>query len=164
MTKILFIWTFFVSIILILNSCNIANYRALTKEESEKVYEHKVDLSQKELKTKLLIYINEKFHSSKSVIQINEEGLISGNAIADLGCSDPLCAITNSLEFTFILKYEDNFYKIKYIVKNILSNSSSGTQSLIPTSWGLYAEKIDEVFSILEFDLYNYLNKKNEIF
>jgi len=139
--------------ILLLQAC-YSNY--LTKEESEKVFEHKVDLSKEEIRNRLILYANEEFVSSKAVIQTDEDGLLAGNGVVPLD----VFLIGLRMKFTFIVKYTDDSYKVKWIVKDIFTNNGSA----LPGVWGEYAGEIDEAIKKSDEDRFAYLSDNSSDF
>ena len=134
-------------IVLLFQACGSS---PLTQNQSEKVFDYKIDLLKTEIKQRLILFTNEKFISSKAVIQTNEDGLFSGNGIVQLERSLPII----NMELTFIVKYSDNNYKVKWIVKNLMVNNESMSQSV----WGYYYEDIEESINKNNELLFDYLN------
>jgi hypothetical protein len=130
----------------ILQSCA----KELTKEQSENVYSHSVQLSKAELKLKILSFINENYMSGKSVLQINEDGLISGNVVSQF-------AVITAMEYSFIIKYQDSTYKVKCIVKRMFR----GSEDVSASDWGYYADKVMKEFNSFDEKLFVYLSKKS---
>jgi|WetSurMetagenome_2_1015567.scaffolds.fasta_scaffold43883_3 hypothetical protein len=131
--------------------------KELTKEDSEKIYEHNLSLKQDEIKTKILTFVNENFYSGKAVIQTNDSNLISGNYTFSCGDFDPLGTILVYADATFIIKYYDKNYKIKLILKDMSTQSSDGKSPFAPNMWGNYSEEINENFETFDQALYNYM-------
>jgi hypothetical protein len=126
----------------------------LTKEQSEIVYSHSVQLSKADLKIKILSFINETYMSGKSVIQTNEDGLISGNVIAQF-------ALVSKLDYSFIIKYQDSTYKVKCIVKGIIGWNNEYVDN---NNTANYADKIKKEFDSFDLKLFTYLSKKSSDF
>lgn len=131
--------------------------KELTKEESEKIYEHQVQLNESEIKDKILTFVNENFYSGKAVIQTNEQNLISGNYNFFCSDFDPLGSMQVFCDATFIIKYYENSYKIKFVVKEMFTRSSSGVGNLSSTLWGNYAEDINNNFTSFDKALLEYI-------
>ena len=149
----------FILTALILLSCMPSE---LTKEQSEVVYSHKIPLSKSDLKLKILSFVNEKYHSGKAVIQTNDDGIVSGNIVISDFAGNFI--VRTSLEYTFIIKYQDAAYKIKCIVKDIRNTDSRQTYSQNPSQWGSYAKEVQSAFDTFDTSLNNYLNEKNSEF
>jgi hypothetical protein len=126
----------------------------LTKEQSEMVYSHSVQISKADLKIKILSFINENYVSGKSVLQINEDGLISGNVISQF-------ALLSKLEYSFIIKYQDSTYKVKCVVKRIIGYNDRDVDY---SDWGNYANKVKKEFDAFDNKLLAYLSKKTDDF
>ena len=126
----------------------------LTKEQSEVIYSHSVQLSKADLKVKILTFINENYMSGKSVIQFNEDGLIGGNVISQF-------ALISKLEYSFTIKYQDNSYKVKCVVKRIIGFSGN---DLANNDMANYADKIKKEFDEFDNKLFAALSKKAEDF
>jgi hypothetical protein len=131
----------------------------LTKEQSERIVEHNVNLSKEEIKINVLSYINEKFGSGKAVIQSNEDGFIAGNVIFYIGASDLLGLYGDYLETTFLIKYQTNNYRVKYIIKNLYTEIR-GKIDIHPYYWGKYSAKIDSALTNFDNDLLKYLSER----
>lgn len=128
----------------------------IADQDKEKVFQHEVSLSKPQVKERLVTYANEKFVSSKAVLQSNEDGLLSGNGISQVTSylGNPI-----KMEFTFIVKYTDKSYKVKWIVKNLIMNGTSMREDF----WGYYmdAEDIDTFFRKLDGDMFASLSSDN---
>lgn len=159
MKKVFRISIFAIVCNIIFSSCSM---RELTKDESEVIYSHEVKSSKAELKMKILSFISEKFTSGKAVIQVNEDGLISGNSTI-LNLSQFL-TIRTSFEYTFIVKYQDNSYKVKCIAKNLYNTDSNSTYDLSPSGWGQYATDIKKTFDDFDKSLNDYITSKIDNF
>ncbi len=143
-------------ILLIYNGCAPTNF--LSKESSEQVFEHQLSLSKQDIKIKLLTFISENTISAKSVIQVNEDGFLSCNSYIDIGSFSPgllLLPIAVSMEFSYIIKYQDNNYKLKLIVKDLFYNSLHA----VPGIWGKHEAEINQSFHNFDSTLYNYLDR-----
>ena len=133
--------------------------KQLTEEQSAKVYEHSVTLSKDEIKQKVIFFVNEKFISGKAVTQNTEEGLFTGNGIVNLP-DLPFGAGVVKMELTFMVKYMDNNYKVKWIVKDLSNNKGS----FDPGMWGYYSEYIEKSISKNDKDLFDYMTGKTGTF
>ena len=125
----------------------------LTKEQSEVIYSHPVQFSKADLKLKILSFINENYVSGKAVLQVNEDGLISGNVVSQF-------ALITKLEYSFIIKYQDSSYKVKCIVKRMFR----GSEDVDANDWGNYADKVKKEFDAFDNSLFNALSKKVDDF
>jgi hypothetical protein len=133
----------------------------LTPDQLEQTYTHETTIPQKEIKQKVLTFINEKFRSGKSVLQTNDEGILSGNGIVTIkerkGLVGEVLSVID-MEFTFIIKFTENGYKIKWLVKNILANNLPMQKE----HWGYYAgEEIINTLKENDKNLFEYINNKN---
>jgi hypothetical protein len=149
------------SIILIIYGCSIS--KPLTEGQGEKVFEHNVDLSKAEIKQKLVLFVNEKFVSAKAVIQTNEDGLFTGNGIVTVNESTGMLGETLNItkaELTFVVKYSDNNYRVKWIVKDLLNDKGSYSSDI----WGYYAEDIEKCIKRNDDAMYKYLIDKSSEF
>ena len=146
-----------ISALLILYNCSMS--KELTKEQGEKVYEHKVELKEGDIKQKLLLFVNEKFMSGKSVIQTDTEGLFTGNGIVNLP-DLPFGSGTIKMEITFMVKYSENNYKVKWIAKDLMT----GAGSISPNMWGYYSESIEKSIAENDKNLFDYLSDKTNEF
>lgn len=135
----------------------------LTQQEKEVVYSYKVEVTKEQIRIKLLQFINETFKSSKAVIQVNEDGLLSGNGVVFLS-SDAIGLIKTYMEFTFMFKYEDNQYKVKCLVKNLYNVDHKSTYDLAEHQYGNYKEKILAEFAKFDKSVNDYLTNKNNSF
>ena len=135
-------------------SCSLSKY--LTQEQSEKIFEHQVTLTKPDIHEKLILFANEKFVSGKEVTQTDEDGLFVGNGIVQL----PKDILILKMEFTYIVKYSDNKYKAKWIIKDLRTNSGSIKQNI----WGYYAEDIEKAFDRNDSDLFQYLSSDKSDF
>ena len=135
----------------LLISCAPTKY--LTPDQSEKVFSHDVTLSKEEIRRKLFLFINETYYSSKEVIQTDEDGLLTGNGTIQINEYGVF------MDVTFIIKYEDESYKTKWIVKNIKSN-----KGYYPLGyWGLYSEEIERAIIQNDQMMYEFIvNKESE--
>lgn len=147
---------------LIFSSC--FTYRELTKEEAERVFEHKVNYSKSELKSKLLIFVNEKYVSAKSALQTADDGIISGNFYKYLGSYDPMGTQPQYGEFTFIIKYYDNGYKIKILVKSMETRGSKGISDFPSNVWATYSKELQQVYENTDKEVFDYLSSKQTEF
>ncbi|MCU7494727.1 MAG: hypothetical protein HF314_12200 [Ignavibacteria bacterium] len=132
----------------------------LTDKEKEFVFSHEVNLKKNEIKMRLLQYANENFVSGKAVIQTNEDGMLSGNGETTVKEYKGLLGETQSIinmEFTFIVKYEDNKYKIKWIVKDMSTSKGSFSTDY----WGFYKDEIDTSITKYDQNLYDYMKNKD---
>ncbi len=152
-------FTFFVFLSILFVGC--AGQKELTKEQSEKIFEHNTPLSKDQIKSKLLTFVNENFVSGKAVIQTNDDGILSGNYNFNLGNYDPLGMYQVFTQSTFIIKYLDNSFKMKMLVKDLYLMSSQGEKPLTQTMWGNYANEIQTGFNNFDSTLVNYLNSKD---
>lgn len=134
--------------------------KVLTDQEKEFVFSHEINLKKDKMKMRLLQYVNEKFVSGKAVIQTNEDGLLSGNGITQVRESKGLMGEIQDIikmEFTFIVKYDDNRYKIKWIVKDMSYSKGSFSSDY----WGFYKDDINTAIQDNDQKMYNYLNNKD---
>ncbi len=128
-------------------------YPKLSDEEKEKIFEHALNLNKQEIKVKLLTYLSENTNSAKSVIQVNEDGLLSG--IVSIYLGKVALGLTNAdVELSFIVKYYDNNYKIKVIVKDLLYDGKSVHEN----NWGQHREEIIQSISNFDKSVYSYLS------
>lgn len=148
------------SLLLFLFAC--VTPKELTKEDSEKIFEHNLSLKQDEIKTKLLTFVNENFYSGKAVIQTIDSNLLSGNYTFSCGNFDPLGSIVVYANATFIVKYYDDNYKIKFLLKDMETHSSSGISPLASNMWGNYSQEINDNFKEYDKALYEYMLAKND--
>ena len=138
----------------------------LLPDEKEQVFSHVVDLRNEVIRTQVVQFINEKFVSGKSVTQSIDDGLITGNAIFMLEHKNQFGIREDAqMELTFLVKYVDNQYKTKCIVKRIIHANING----IPTDldedrWGFYQKEINETIQKFDLDLLAYLTKKDDKF
>jgi hypothetical protein len=153
MKKLSLLFVLFVTIL----SFNCTPSKFIPEADQESIYSHDIDLPKAKIKEKLVLYVNEKFHSSKAVIQSNEDGLLSGNGFAQI-TTYVMHAINT--EFTFIIKYQDNNYRTKWIIKDVLMNANSIAQNY----WGYYLEskEIKDFFKKHDDDMFAYISK-NEV-
>jgi len=142
-------------IIMLIISC--AGQKELTKSDSEKIFSHTVELDSSTIKTKVLTYINENFYSGEAVIQTNDQNILSGNYNFFCSNFDPLGSLEVYCKATFIVKYYHNKYKIKFLVKELFTKSSSGLGNLHPSLWGNYSAEIKNNFNAFDEALYNYM-------
>lgn len=131
--------------------------KELTKSDSEKIFQHTVGLDSSVIKTKALTFINESFYSGKAVIQTNDENILSGNYNFFCTNFDPLGSVEVYCDATFIIKYFQNKYKIKLLVKELFTKSSSGIGNLHQSLWGNYSEEINNSFLSFDEALHNYM-------
>lgn len=128
----------------------------IADQDKEKVFQHEVSLSKSQIKERIVTFVNEKYVSSKAVVQSNEDGLISGNGVAQVSSyiGNPV-----QMEFTFIIKYTDNSYKIKWIAKNLIMNNYPISED----QWGYYAsgEEINSFFATNDKNMFTYLKSEN---
>jgi hypothetical protein len=139
----------------------------LLPEEKEQIFSHDVQLKKEDIHTQVFQFINEKFVSGKSVTQSSEEGLIVGNGIFEIDRTNTVIIgiITIKLELTFLVKYIDNQYKTKYVVKRVIRQDANGNSTdLIEGMWGRHKEQINKTIKDLDNELLNYLTKKNDKF
>jgi len=101
--------------------------------------------------------VNENFYSGKAVIQTNDANIMSGNYSFSCGSFDPLGTIVVYADATFIVKYYDNSYKIKLVLKDMETHSSKGISPLASNMWGNYSEEIIDNFVAYDSALYNYM-------
>lgn len=136
---------------------------SLTKEPKiepiEIVYTHQVQMDKAELRTKILSYISEKAGSAKSVIQVNEENIISGN-INSVIEEGSLLSNTMYLNYSFVIKLDTASYKIKLIAKYLYDKNMDFPQGL----WGSHSEQIRVSFDRFDKTLYNYITSKESDF
>lgn len=137
-----------------------ANYRELTKDETEAVFVHEVPLSKEVLKTKILTFLNEYFMSAKATIQTVDDGLITANYNTVVTPSSIMDIYGNQGHFTVMIKYENNSIK----VKNMLKDVYSGATRVHPANWGIAAEGILAEYKKFDKDLMEYLLNKNNDF
>ena len=136
---------------------------ALLKQDREQVYSHKINIDSAKVKTKFLQFINEYFISAKSVIQLNDQNLITGNGVVYLGSSDPLGVIKSDMVFTLMFKYVKDSYKIKCIVKAIYYDQKR-TDPIDINMAGNYKEDIKKAFDKFDRAAYDYLTNTNDKF
>jgi hypothetical protein len=137
--------------------------KTLTTEQSEKVFEHSLDMKQADIRSKLLLFANENFVSSKSVIQTDDNGLFSGNGIVTLKNTTGLFGESLNLtkmELTFLVRYSDNNYRVKWIVKDLFNDKGSYINNI----WGYYAEEIKTTIDGKDKQLFDYLADKENSF
>ncbi len=146
---------------LLIISCTM---KTLSKQQKENVFTHKVDLSQKELKQKITQFIAENFNSAKSVIQTNDDNLISGNGILNL--STNFMGMSYDMNMTFLIKYEDHQYKLKTILKNITLSSATDPipVNVHPGNWQYHLSDVKRVFKEFDAKLYTYITNKDSEF
>ncbi len=134
----------------------------LLPEEKEQIFSHEVQLKKEDIRVQVIQFINEKYASGKSVTQSSEEGLIIGNGIFEIGHYNVLSVSINlQMELTFFVKYIDNQYKTKYVVKRLIKN---GLSDLGEEWWGYYKEQINKNIKDIDSELFNYLTKKDDKF
>ena len=137
--------------------------KELTKDQTEKIFAHNVNLKKEEIKQKLILFANEKFVSGKAVIQSNEDGFLAGNGIVQIHYhSDLLGENINrvKMEFTFMVKYADNNYKVKWVVKDLTNDKGSINQNL----WGYYADEIEKSITNNDSEMFAYVTGKDDNF
>lgn len=141
----------------ILISCTSTSY--LTKEQTEKVYTHRINLDKSDIRKKLLLFVNENYHSAASVIQTDEDGIFAGNGIIILdeygGIPGLASGVDVKAEITFIIQYSDKEYTAKWILKDIIAANKS-TPSFY---WGNYAKQLKYAFNENDQNLFHYLSK-----
>lgn len=139
---------FFLFLIIIVG-CASTSY--LTQEQSEKVFSHDVSLTKEQIKQKLLVFINENYYSGKSVLQTNEDGLLSGNGTIQIYefAGHPIF-----MDVTFIVKYDEKNYRVKWIVKDIKDSKQSYARGY----WGHYTEYIEKSIQENDSMMYKYLS------
>lgn len=142
-------------LMLLLFACTIP--KEITKEQTEKIYSHQVNRSSNEIKLKILTYINESFYSGKAVIQTQDEGIITGNYRFYSDDFDLLGMFKVYATATFIIKYKDQSYKTKFVLKDMETVSSKGIVPLDRTFWGNYADEINDNYNRFESTLYEYI-------
>lgn len=150
--KTLLIFT--VAFMLTIYGCSMS--KPLTSVQNEIVYEHNVDLTKDELRKKLILFANEKFISGKAVIQTDDDGLLAGNGISQLPISIPIIR----MEFTFIVKYTDNNYRVKWIVKDLMTDLGR----IVKRNWGYYYDDIELVIKNNDEELFKYLSSTESNF
>ena len=131
--------------------------KEITKEQSEKIFTHEVIRSADEIRIKVLTYVNEAFYSGEAVIQTQDQGIITGNYRFYCDKFDPMGMLEVWATATFIVKYYDQFYKTKYVLKNMETVSSEGIVALDLSYWGNYADEIDDNFNQFDSTLFNYI-------
>lgn len=154
-------------ILLFLASCT-ASHVSLLPEDKEQIFSHEVQIKKEDIHIQVIQFFNEKFVSGKSVIQSSEDGLITGNGIFEIYNSYGLLGEllwTAKVELTFLVKYIDNQYKTKFIVKRVFAQAPTG----LPTDqvegvWGRYRDQINNTIKKLDDDLLSYLTKKDDKF
>jgi len=153
---------FIISLITIfVAGCSISKY--LTDEQTEKVFEHNIDLSKNKIRQRLILFANEQFVSGKSVIQTDDDGLFAGNGIVTLKESTGLLGETlniTKMELTFIVKYSDNNYRVKWVVKNLSNDDGSYAKN----TWGYYAKDVKETLDRKDKELFKYLSSDKSDF
>lgn len=60
------------------------------------------------------------------------------------------------MDLTYIIKYTDNQYKVKWVVKDMMSNKGSFTEDC----WGYYEDEIRETIKKNDNKLFTYLANK----
>jgi hypothetical protein len=120
---------FFFLLAIYFTGCIPSKY--IAENDQEKIFQHDLDLSKPKIKERLITFVNEKFTSSKAVMQNNEDGLFSGNGIGQV---TTYIGKSINMEFTFIVKYTDNNYKVKWVIKDIMMD----TTPLLKEQWGFY--------------------------
>jgi len=155
MKKAIFLLSF---LSLILSGC--ANYKELTKDESEAIFAHEVQLNKEDLKRKILLYLNENILSAKAAIQTSEDGLITANFISILDAGNLLSPIQYDGHFTALIKYTDKSYKLKILIKDITSNNVS----IYSSAWGAWNEQIVAKYKKFDLDLFNYIQSTHTDF
>ena len=149
----------FIFLVLSISLVGCVPSATLTKEQTEKIYSHEVNLKKDELKRKLLLYVNETFVSGKTVLQTNEDGLLSGNGIVDLKKIKGLMGETISIikmELTFIIKYDDGNYKVKWVVKDLSNEKGIFSRDY----WGYYTADIEKTIADNDKELSDYVSNK----
>jgi len=148
--------------VILITACTPLIEKDLLPNEKEMVFEHQTKLSKAELKTRLIMFVNEGFHSGKAVIQSNEDGLLTGNYTTFLANLDALGYIKYFGEFTFLFKYSDNNYKLKVLIKNIYSfKEGRNDGDLPPRLFGTYSEQIVNEYKRFDATLNDYLSSNN---
>lgn len=135
--------------------------KELTLQDSEKVYEQKTSLNKNELKIKFLSYVNEGFNNAKAVIQSNEDGFLSGNYDAFLKNYDLLAMYKVYARITFMIKYSDNNYKVKLVLKSVYMVKDGVETTLDQSYWGNYSPEIQDQFNQFDIALSKYIEKKD---
>ena len=108
------------------------------------------------------MYINETFKDAKTVIQNNEDGLLTGRYTEKIDCFDPLCTSLVFADISFLIKYSDNKYKLKLVFKDMFLLSSRGKQELRYTLHGNYEEKLKLAYQSLNNSLNKYMQSDTE--
>lgn len=133
----------------------------LSQEDREKIFEHNIQLPAKDIKLKIHTFVNESFGSGKAVIQSNEDGLITGNFIFECDEFDIMLGQRTFANCTFLIKYSDNNYRMKLVVKNIFKQDDNRDYEVHESYWGNYAEQIRNYYSYFDDKLINYINSKD---
>lgn len=150
----------FISLISIVG-CVAPQY--LTAEDKEVIYpETESSMSKSEIKNKLTLFINDNFKSAKSVIQSNEDGLLTGSFVTQLKCFDLLCYIKEYAEISFAVKYSDNKYKLKLSVKRIFDDNPKGGADYPPHRQGTVTTELKKAYSDFSQMLNDYMVKDND--
>ncbi len=150
------------TILLFLMSCM---NNPLTKDQSEKIYVHKVEMKKEVIKQKIVSFLAEYFVSAKAVIQSNEEQLITGNGNLFLK-QDFLHMFRHDMDMTFLIKIENNQYKLKTVLKSVImtENSSGGKSYLSATRYGDFKEEIESNFTTFDLALNEYITNNDSAF
>jgi len=141
-----------------LSCATVKNY--LEPGEGEAVYSHSVSIDQANIRSRLLVFVNEKYHSGKAVVQTDDPGLFIGNGriyLQDVG----VLGNTADMEMTFIVKYQDRSYSVKWIVKEIIHD---GGMSYTENYWGMFKDSIKQKFKENDDELFAYLSKDSTSF
>jgi hypothetical protein len=130
----------------------------LSKADSEFISERQVSgITQKDMQLKINAFVNSYFNSGKSVTQSDHLGQFAGNGITPLqmGVLEP----TSYLNYTFLIKYKDNAYKIKLIAKSV-----STDQYPNGTIFEHHKKDIRSKFQAFDDDLYKFIKGESKDF
>lgn len=138
---------------------------ALRPEEQEQIYSHGVQLKKEAIRTMAIQFINEKFISGKAVTQAMEEGMVVGNGIVFV-CNESFGIVTYNMELTFLVKYVDGQYKVKFVIKRLMAtNNTTGRETEVsPEHWGGHRQEINAAVKKLDFEFFDYLSNKDDKF
>jgi hypothetical protein len=154
---------------LLLSACNMSMYESahiLTQAEKEIVIPHQLNMDKKGIRNKVLMFISESYGSAKAVIEVNEEDILSGSGNMIINRHEMALggAVDTKMEYKFIIKYNDNEIRTKYIFADKMYNDagSGNPYQFSPKEFGYYGDRIIPKFQELDSLMYNYITTDND--
>jgi hypothetical protein len=138
--------------------------KELSKDESEKVFSHNIDLSKEQIKIKLLQYVNETFSPGKVTIQTNDDGFLACAGTFQLPYIPTIGYYQYYSKLVFMVKYLDGNYRVKYVIKDIYLDGPDGKKRYPPSSWDNLKDGIATMMKSEDIDLYSYMLNNNNNF